>query len=321
VPLGTPAGGQSGPGYNARPRTLEYVALNRIALYYLFAPLPDPEAVRLWQRALCEKLGLTGRILISKDGINGTVGGELGAVKQYVKATREYPAFRNLNVKWSEGGAADFPRLSVKVRDEIVSFGAPGELKVDENGVVGGGTHLQPEELHALVEDRKQAGQDVVFFDGRNAFEAQIGRFKDAVVPDVATTHDFIRELESGKYDELKDKPVVTYCTGGIRCEVLSALMVNRGFQEVYQLDGGIVRYGEAFGDSGLWEGSLYVFDRRMHLEFSPEAKTIGRCVRCTAPTSKFENCSNPACRKLTLYCECCAGQPQTLRCPEGCAA
>lgn len=290
-------------------------------LYYVFVPLPDPEAVRLWQRALCEKLGLTGRILISKDGINGTVGGELNAVKQYVKTTREYPAFRTMDVKWSEGSAADFPRLSVKVRDEIVSFGAPGELKVDENGVVGGGTHLQPEELHALVDAKRQTGQEVVFFDGRNAFEARIGRFKDAVVPEVETTHDFIRELDSGKYDGLKDKPVVTYCTGGIRCEVLSALMVNRGFQEVYQLDGGIVRYGETFGDSGLWEGSLYVFDRRMHLEFTPEARTLGRCERCEAPTSKFENCSNPSCRKLTLYCADCAADPEPVRCPDGCAA
>jgi UPF0176 protein len=290
-------------------------------LYYAFTPLPDPEAVRLWQRALCEKLGLRGRILISADGINGTVGGEIGAVKQYVKATREYPAFKKMDIKWSEGGAEDFPRLSVKVRDEIVSFGAPGELKVDENGVVGGGTHLRPEELHELVETKKQAGEDVVFFDGRNAFEAQIGKFKDAIVPDVATTHDFIKELESGKYDDLKDKPVVTYCTGGVRCEVLSSLMVNRGFQEVYQMKGGIVRYGETFGDAGLWEGSLYVFDKRMHMEFTPEAKTIGECVRCQGATNKFENCSNPSCRNLTLYCTECASNPETLRCPDGCAA
>lgn len=292
------------------------MALHRIVLFYAFAPLADPEAVRLWQRALCEKLGLTGRILISPDGINGTVGGEINAVKQYVKTTREHSAFRNLDVKWSEGSAADFPRLSVKVREEIVSFGAPGELKVDENGVVGGGLHLKPEELHRLVDEK---GDDVVFFDGRNEFEARIGKFRNAVVPDVATTHDFIRELESGKYDELKDKPVVTYCTGGIRCEVLSSLMVNRGFKEVYQLDGGIVRYGEAFKDSGLWEGSLYVFDRRMHLEFSDEAKTLGRCVRCSAPTSKFENCSNPSCRTLSLYCADCAQDPSSLLCPDGC--
>lgn len=290
--------------------------MNRIVLYYAFTPLPDPEAVRLWQRALCEKLGLRGRILISKDGINGTVGGEISAVKQYVKTTREYPAFRKLDVKWSDGGAEDFPRLSVKVRNEIVSFGAPGELKVDENGVVGGGKHLKPEQLHELVDQR---GDDVVFFDGRNAMEAQIGRFRNAVVPDVSTTHDFVRELDSGKYDHLKDKPVVTYCTGGIRCEVLSSLMVNRGFNEVYQLQGGIVRYGETYGDSGLWEGSLYVFDKRMHLEFSKDSKTIGKCVRCSAATNKFENCSNQSCRNLTLYCSECSASPATLRCPQGC--
>ena len=173
-------------------------------LFYGFTPLPDPDAVRLWQRALCEKLGLTGRIIISKDGINATVGGELNAVKQYVKTTREYTGFHGIDVKWSDGGAADFPRLSVKVRDEIVSFGAPGELKVDASGVVGGGTHLLPEELHQLVAARKAEGEDVVFFDGRNGFEAQIGKFKDAIVPDVATTHDFIRELDSGKYDALR---------------------------------------------------------------------------------------------------------------------
>lgn len=293
--------------------------MNRIVLYYAFTPLADPEAIRLWQHTLGESLGLRGRILISGDGINGTVGGELGAVKRYVKATRSYPAFKKMDIKWSEGGADDFPRLSVKVREEIVSFGAPGELKVDSGGVVGGGTHLRPEELHALVEEKRSHGEDVVFFDGRNALEAQIGRFKGAVVPEVSTTHDFIAELESGKYDELKDKPVVTYCTGGVRCEVLSSLMINRGFQEVYQLQGGIVRYGETYGDSGLWEGSLYVFDKRMHLEFSPDAVTIGACIRCQAPTSKFENCSNQSCRNLTLYCAGCAADPETLRCPQGC--
>jgi UPF0176 protein len=100
-----------------------------------------------------------------------------------------------------------------------------------------------------------------VFFDGRNAHEAAIGKFKNAVVPNTFTTHDFITELESGKYDDIKDKPIVTYCTGGIRCEVLSSLMINRGFKEVYQIDGGIVKYGEVYGDDGLWEGSLRVFD------------------------------------------------------------
>lgn len=279
------------------------MAVSKILLYYAFAPVADPTAVMLWQRALCEKLGLRGRIIVSKHGINGTVGGEIGACKQYAKTTRQYPGFQDLEFKWSDGGAEDFPRLSVKARDEIVAFGVPEELQVDEHGVIGGGTHLSPEEVNALAEER----EDVVFFDGRNAFEARIGRFKNAVVPDVRTTHDFVAELDSGKYDHLKDKPVVTYCTGGIRCEILSALMRNRGFGEVYQIDGGIVRYGEKFGDSGLWEGSLYVFDRRMAVDFSPDAVTIGECERCGAPANRFVNDETSKSRDLVLLCPECA--------------
>ncbi|GAB3618888.1 rhodanese-related sulfurtransferase [Glutamicibacter sp. PS] len=293
------------------------MAIHRIVLYYAFTPLPDPEAIRLWQRSLLERWGLRGRIIISKDGINGTVGGEISAVKRYVKATREYPAFRKMDIKWSEGSAEDFPRISVKVREEIVTFGAPGELEVDANGVVGGGTHLRPEEVHELVETKEKEGTQVHFFDGRNAFEAQIGRFKNAIVPEVETTRDFVAELDSGKYDHLKDQPVVTYCTGGIRCEVLSALMVKRGFQEVYQMQGGIVRYGETYGDEGLWEGSLYVFDERMHMEFSDKAVTVGTCVGCQAPTNKFENCANLSCRNLRLFCADCATDETLRRCPD----
>ncbi|WP_213816038.1 rhodanese-related sulfurtransferase [Glaciihabitans sp. dw_435] len=275
------------------------MAVPKILLFYAFTPLADPEAIRLWQRDLCESLGITGRILLSKDGINGTVGGELSDVKKYLRKTREYAPFKNMDVKWSEGEGNDFPRLSVRVRDEIVSFGAPGELRVDENGVIGGGTRLTPEELHDLVERK-----EVTFFDGRNAFEAEIGRFEGAVVPDVATTRDFVAELDSGKYDHLKGSPVVTYCTGGIRCEVLSSLMVSRGFGEVYQLDGGIVKYGEKYGDSGLWKGSLYVFDDRKSIDFTADAAVLGHCYACGTATKRMENCAEPSCREQLVVCD-----------------
>jgi UPF0176 protein len=278
------------------------MAIYKILLYYAFSPITDPEAVRLWQRELCERHGLRGRIILSKDGINGTVGGELSAVKRYLRTTREFAPFHNLDVKWSEGTGHDFPRLSVRVRDEIVSFGAPGELVVDNNGVVGGGTKLAPEQLHELV-----AEKNVTFFDGRNPIEAAIGRFDGALVPAVDTTRDFVAELDSGKYDHLKDQPIVTYCTGGIRCEVLSSLMINRGFTEVYQLDGGIVRYGERYGDSGLWRGSLYVFDERMSIDFTDDASVIGECHRCGAATSRVQNCSEPSCRTQLVTCETCS--------------
>jgi UPF0176 protein len=157
----------------------------------------------------------------------------------------------------------------VKVRQELVAFGHPDEIKVDENGVVNSGVHLKPYEVDKLVSER---GDDVIFFDGRNAYEAKVGKFKNAVVPNVETSRDFVKEIESGKYDHLKEKPVVTYCTGGIRCEVLSAVMKNRGFKEVYQIDGGIFTYGQKFGDDSHWEGSLYTFDNRMSIEFSDKA-------------------------------------------------
>jgi UPF0176 protein len=285
------------------------MAVHKILLYYAFAPLADPEAVRLWQRELCERLGLGGRIILSKDGINGTVGGELSAVKRYVRTTKEFAPFHALDVKWSEGTGHDFPRLSVRVRDELVSFGAPGELKVDDNGVVGGGVKLAPDDLHELV-----AEKNVTFFDGRNPIEAAIGRFDGAIVPDVNTTRDFVAELDSGKYDHLKNEPVVTYCTGGIRCEVLSSLMINRGFTEVYQLDGGIVRYGERFGDSGLWKGSLYVFDERMAVDFTDNAEIISSCHRCGSATRRVQNCIEPSCRTQLVTCERCA-ETQAILC------
>ncbi|PRZ41075.1 UPF0176 protein [Antricoccus suffuscus] len=279
------------------------VIMPKIVLYYCFTPIADPDAVRLWQKELCERFELTGRILISAHGINGTVGGAMADVKQYVRRTKEFAPFRDIDFKWSTGTGRDFPRLSVKVRDEIVTFGVPGEIKVDANGVVGGGTHLSPTEVHQLVQAR---GDDVVFFDGRNALEAEIGRFKGAVVPDAATTKDFIGELESGKYDHLKGKPVVTYCTGGIRCEVLSTLMVNRGFGEVYQIDGGIVRYGEKYGDDGLWEGSLFVFDKRMSVDFSDHTAIVGHCANCGASTKDFLDCEALGCKALEVMCAKC---------------
>ncbi|OAK53716.1 oxygen-dependent tRNA uridine(34) hydroxylase TrhO [Rhodococcoides kyotonense] len=280
------------------------MAVPKIVLFYVFTPLPDPEAIRLWQHTLAASNNLTGRILISEHGINATVGGDVNDVKKYVRGTRSYAPFKNADIKWSEGLGDDFPRLSVKVRDEIVTFGAPDELKVDADGVVGGGTHLSPQQVHELVGER---GDDVVFFDGRNAFEAQIGRFENAVVPDVETTRDFVAQLDSGKYDHLKKSPVVTYCTGGVRCEVLSSLMRSRGFEEVYQLDGGIVRYGETFGDDGLWKGSLYVFDKRMTTDFSDHTEVIGRCTVCANPTSRYQDFDDDDGRGLRLVCIDCA--------------
>jgi UPF0176 protein len=281
--------------------------MEKIILYYKFLPIVDTESVFLWQRALCASLGLKGRILISDKGINGTLGGELKALKAYRKTMNEHSLFKNITYKWSDGRADDFPKLSIKVRSETVTLG--WEPKVNEKGVVGGGKHLKPEQVHKLVEEK---GDDVVFFDGRNKYEAQIGKFKNAVVPDVNTFKEYMTELDKPEYDELKKKPVVTYCTGGIRCETLSALMKEKGFQDVYQMDGGIVKYGEKYADEGYWEGKLFVFDKRMKLGFSDKSKDIAVCEKCGAKTSNQINSTNIR-RRLHVVCEACVANPVSV--------
>lgn len=288
------------------------MGLSKIILYYGFTPVADPEALRLWQTTLCESLNLKGRILISHHGINGTLGGDMADLKKYVTATKKYPGFKKIDFKWSSGSGNDFPRLSVKARKELVTFGVPEDLKVSESGIIGGGKHLKPKEVNKLAQERPD---DLVFFDGRNAYEAKIGRFKNAVVPDVRTTREFISELDSGKYDHLKNKAVVTYCTGGIRCEILTTVMKQRGFNEVYQIDGGIVRYGENFGDHGLWEGSLYTFDGRKTVDFSDETKLIGKCDICSAPTKSFYNCAGTSCHQEFLLCDTCSTNTENMNC------
>ena len=141
----------------------------KVLLYYGFTPIEDTAAVRLWQLTLCESLGIKGRILISRHGINGTVGGDMESLKKYVARTKKYPGFKKIDFKWSDGTGNEFPRLAVQAKDELVAFGDPSVIKVNENGVVGGGKHLKPYDVQKLVEER---GDEVVFFDGRNGRKA-----------------------------------------------------------------------------------------------------------------------------------------------------
>lgn len=143
-----------------------------------------------------------------------------------------------------------------------------------------------------------------MFFDGRNRAEASIGRFKDAVVTDALTTRDFLPEIESGKFDHLKDQHIITYCTGGIRCEVLSLLLKNRGFRHVYQIKGGIVRYAEKYANKGLWQGSLVVFDKRDSVTFGSVSADIGTCVVCGKGSSTLVDCANVKCQDRLVVCE-----------------
>jgi UPF0176 protein len=260
----------------------------------------------LWQRELCERLGLKGRIIISPHGINGTLGGDLISLRQYKSQMNASVVFKGITYKWSKGEKDHFPKLKIKVKPEIVAFDAADEIVVSERGIENGGKHLKPAALHKLVQEKKESGEEVIFYDGRNMYEAQIGRFKNTIIPKTVTSRDFKADLENGEISKHKDKPIVTYCTGGIRCEILSAMMLNRGFKEVYQMDGGIVKYGEKYADDGLWEGKLFVFDDRMQIGFSDKAKDIANCENCGKKTSHQINSTNIR-RKLHVMCEECS--------------
>lgn len=285
--------------------------MQKIILYYKFVPIKDPDMTMRWQRELCERLNLKGRVLISPHGINGTLGGEKHDLELYKRAMSDTEQFKKIVYKWSNGGTEHFPKLKVKVKPEIVAFDAADEIVVSEKGIENGGKHLKPAALHKMLDAKKEVGEEVIFYDGRNMYEAQIGKFKDTIIPKTVTSRDFKDDIENGEISKHKDKPIVTYCTGGIRCEILSAMMKNRGYDEVYQLDGGIVKYGEKFKDDGLWEGKLFVFDDRMQMGFSEDAKDIATCEDCGKKTSNQINSTNVR-RRLHVVCEDCVKKKES---------
>lgn len=278
--------------------------MEKVILYYKFTPVSDPNMTMLWQRELCEKLELKGRIIIAEQGINGTLGGKLENLKEYVKSMNKTTQFKGTQYKWSEGSASDFPKLSVKVRPELVTL-APDESFDVFNSTKG----LKPKQWHEYIEKNP----DVLILDARNDYESEIGAFKgkNVLKPNIKNFRDIKPEI-----DKLpKDKPVLTYCTGDIRCEYLSAYMKHKGFDEVYHLDGGIVKYGQEYGDEGHWEGKCFVFDGRLNVGFSDKSKDIGECVHCGKNTSNHENCANISCNRLVLVCEACANKDVCERC------
>ncbi len=262
-----------------------------VILYYKYVTLPDPEAEHAAQRELCERLGLKGRILLASEGINGTVAGESAAVDAYIEAMNQHPQFSDITYKRDAAPTVPFPRLRIKVRPEIVTLGVDVDLK-------NTATKLTPDQLHELSAD-----PDIIFFDARNDYESAIGRFRGAVTPAISLFKDLPAALDN--YEDLKDKKIVTYCTGGIRCEKASALMKERGFKHVYQLEGGIIEYAKAYPE-GAFEGECFVFDDRMSVAFNEQPAALGSCHFCTAATNAYRNCANPECNDLILVCTAC---------------
>lgn len=270
----------------------------RILLYYMFNSIENPEEFTKNHLNLCKELNLKGRILISHEGINGTCSGTIEDTNKYMEILRSYPGFENTVFKIDESEGHVFNKLKVKHRSILTLL---PEDEVNPNDKVG--VYLKPKEFYEMLQR-----DDVIIVDGRNDYEYEIGHFRGAIKPDVKNFKQFPEWIEKTLGDQ-KDKKILSYCTGGIRCEKLTGVFLNHGFKEVYHLEGGIVTYGKDEEVKGrLWDGKCYVFDNRISVPINrtEEDIVISKCSICNEPSDRYINCRNDDCHSQFICCEKC---------------
>jgi len=274
----------------------------KILLYYKYITLVNPEQLKGAQKELCQTLGLNGRILISTEGINGTVAGEESAINQYMAETAKIAEFQDMEWKISWAEEQVFPKLKVLVRDEIVTLGIKKTSR--DVSLANKADYIEPDELLTLYENQ----DDFVIIDARNGYEAKIGKFKNSITPSIENFRDFPLFVEQ-ELSTFKEKEVITYCTGGVRCEKASAYLCEQGFNHVRQLHGGIHEYGEQVGGK-FFEGEMFVFDKRLHLAVNQVNPTvISSCTYCQKAITRYIDCAVLSCDSLFVCCPDCESE------------
>ncbi|MEL6298802.1 MAG: rhodanese-related sulfurtransferase [Pseudomonadota bacterium] len=264
-----------------------------VAALYRFASIGDPVQRQTELQSLCAEHAITGTLLIAHEGINGTIAGTKIGLDAVVGAIRTWPGFDTLEVKWSGASENPFIRLKVRLKSEIVTMGVP-----DLDPAANRGTYVAPADWNALIAD-----PDVVVIDTRNDYEVALGTFEGAVDPATPTFRDFPAWADVN-LDPARDTKVAMFCTGGIRCEKATALLKARGFENVFHLQGGILKYLEEVPeDESRWRGECFVFDRRVSVVEGLEEGTHTLCAVCRNPF-QFEGAQGgfapepcPACR------------------------
>lgn len=280
-----------------------------VIIYYKYEPVRNPEGFVLWHKDLCGKLGMTGRILIANEGINGTAEGTTEAVDAYKKAfyanDGSEGTFGNFSDVWFKStkntSGTSFPKLKVKYRKEIVALGLTDSEGKDVDPRVDTGKYLSADELHQWYEN----GEDFEIIDMRNSWEFMVGHFKNSIDPEMKYFRELPKKIE--KLEHLKKKKVLTVCTSGVRCEKASAYLKAKGFEDVYQLHGGQQTYMQKYPGKNFL-GSLYVFDNRITMETAPinAREVVGKCVKCQDPCEKYTNCFNDECHAHLICCDAC---------------
>lgn len=281
----------------------------QVLLFYKYVHLEDPEVVANGVRTLAESLALTGRVIVAEEGINATLEGTVDDTEQFARTVLLDERFSGVQIKRSRGHGGSFPGLTVKVRKEIVGTGF---TKEEADPAVRTAPRVSAAELRAWFKSNK----DFTIVDMRNNYEFASGHFKNSVQPDISASRHL--PLAVHKLEPLKEKTVVTVCTGGVRCEKMSAYLQSKGFTDVYQLDGGIHTYMEQFpGEDFL--GTLYTFDRRLTMDFGGAREVIGACHLCGTKTEHYVDCAEDTCHYHFLACENCTREDGRAFCSGEC--
>lgn len=268
----------------------------QVLLYYKFVPIENHEQFAEEHLDFCKELGLKGRILVSHNGINGTVSGTIEQTEAYMEMMRNDERFADIVFKIDEHDGHAFKKMHVRPRKELVTLRL--EDPVDPNELTG--EYLSPVEFYEAMQR-----EDTVILDTRNDYEYDVGHFRGAIRPDIRSFRELPEWVRENR-DKLEGKKVLTYCTGGIRCEKFTGWLINEGFEDVAQLEGGIVSYGKDPEVKGkLWDGLCYVFDNRLTVPINQtEHVIVGVDHFDGKPCERYVNCAEPTCNKQILCSE-----------------
>ncbi|GGC96736.1 UPF0176 protein [Thalassobacillus devorans] len=272
----------------------------RVLLYYQYVDLPEYEEYAADHLKYCKDLGLKGRIIVAPEGINGTVSGTVEQTNEYMEHMHADERFKDMVFKIDEVEEHTFKKMHVRAKSEVVNWSIDND-DIDPKTFTG--KRLKPKEFYEMLQD-----EDTIVIDGRNEYEYRIGHFRNAIQPEVETSREF-PEWIAENADQWKDKKVLTYCTGGIRCEKLTGILMKNGVEDVYQLDGGITTYSKDPETKGRYfDGKMYVFDERISVpvNHTEEDTVIAECEHCGKKEDRMINCSNPVCNRQYVCCEAC---------------
>ncbi|HEY4554750.1 MAG TPA: rhodanese-related sulfurtransferase [Bacillaceae bacterium] len=268
----------------------------RVLLYYYYTTIENPEEFAKKHLKFCKELGLKGRILVAEEGINGTVSGTFEQTEAYMSEMKNDPRFADIIFKIDDSNSHAFKKMHVRPRKELVTL----RLEDDINPRELTGKYLSPKEFYEAMQD-----ENTIVLDARNDYEYDLGHFRGAIRPDIKAFRELPDWVRNNK-DKFEGKKILTYCTGGIRCEKFSGWLVKEGFEDVGQLHGGIVTYGKDPEVQGqLWDGQCYVFDERIAVPVNQKEHVIvGRDYFDGQPCERYVNCANPECNKQILCSE-----------------